>query len=417
MVYSTGVNYTTTFFVHHPLSEIHGEPDYESLKKLKKQLKANAKAVPSTLGGGNNGLLGLVLTPAEYSIVCPTPFIKPTRPAPLSIQPLTASHDIIRLQQEHERSMDTYQDCIAVETLLKKQIVNAIDSDYLNDITDNNTDSINLAVSGILTHLFNLYGDVDAETLSTEELRLQNYYWDPAEPITILFNKIDDLMELAIAAELPKTDEQIVSLGLTLIKKTNDFENALLQWYQRHNSQKSYREFKNHFTDAKRELARVRGKKMKSTSFHQANQVAQLQTDLNIMRDELVAGFNSLADARNADTEEQQPPTEGAANASIDLNAQMLQLLQQMHQQIENLSTNNTSNNRRTTGRNTNIGRGNRGRGNSNFRGRRNVTHYCWTHGACSHPSNQCNNKASGHQDDANFTDKKGGSTYYCENT
>ena len=45
---------------------------------------------------------------------------------------------------------------------------------------------------------------------------------------------------------------------------------------------------------------------------------------------------------------------------------------------------------------------------------RRNVSKYCWSHGACSHTSATCNNKKDGHKNDATFEDKKGGSTYYC---
>ena len=79
-----------------------------------------------------------------------------------------------------------------------------------------------------MARLFNLYGDVDAETLAEEELKLQSYFWDSSESIIILYNKIDDIMELATAAGFPKTGEQTVSLGLILIKKTNKFVNALL---------------------------------------------------------------------------------------------------------------------------------------------------------------------------------------------
>ena len=36
---------------------------------------------------------------------------------------------------------------------------------------------------------------------------------------------------------------------------------------------------------------------------------------------------------------------------------------------------------------------------------------YCWTHGACNHWSPECRAKAEGHQDSANFQDRKGEST------
>ena len=38
----------------------------------------------------------------------------------------------------------------------------------------------------------------------------------------------------------------------------------------------------------------------------------------------------------------------------------------------------------------------------------------CWAHGACSHISKNCKFKMEGHQDDATFKDRKGGSTYRC---
>ena len=106
--------------------------------------------------------------------------ISPTRHAPLNIIPLTASHEIICLQQEHEREMETYRDCDAVERLLKKLIVNAINEDYLDEITDQVTYSINLPISGILTHLFRTYGGVEAEKVQEEEMKLLNYFWDPS---------------------------------------------------------------------------------------------------------------------------------------------------------------------------------------------------------------------------------------------
>ena len=40
-----------------PITKITGEPNYESLKHLKDQLKANAASIPTTLGGGNHGYL------------------------------------------------------------------------------------------------------------------------------------------------------------------------------------------------------------------------------------------------------------------------------------------------------------------------------------------------------------------------
>ena len=60
-----------------PITKITGEPNYKSLKYLKDQLKANAASIPTTLGGGNHGYLGLILSPATYTTIAATQFVEP----------------------------------------------------------------------------------------------------------------------------------------------------------------------------------------------------------------------------------------------------------------------------------------------------------------------------------------------------
>ena len=49
-------------FQHPSLTKISGDPTYKSLANLEKEIEANGKSVPSTLGGGSQGHLGLVST-------------------------------------------------------------------------------------------------------------------------------------------------------------------------------------------------------------------------------------------------------------------------------------------------------------------------------------------------------------------
>ena len=72
-------------------------------------------------------------------------------------------------------------------------------------------------------------------------------------------------------------------------------------------------------------------------------------------------------------------------------------------------------------------GRGNQGRGGRGGRGQeqeqgrggarqRNTAIYCWTHGGSGHTSADCFTKAQGHQNNATFEEKMGGSTKNCQN-
>jgi len=64
--------------------KIEAEPSFDSITELARVLKANAASVPSTLGGGGNGYLGMVVDATVYATIAPsTPFIPPPPPAPM----------------------------------------------------------------------------------------------------------------------------------------------------------------------------------------------------------------------------------------------------------------------------------------------------------------------------------------------
>ena len=53
--------------------------------------------------------------------------------------------------------------------------------------------------------------------------------------------------------------------------------------------------------------------------------------------------------------------------------------------------------------------------GGGSYRKRRNISKYCWSHGACAHTSRECKNKRSGHKENATFSNKLGGNMRFCE--
>ena len=63
------VDYRTTVFEYPNLTRIHGEPTFETIKKLYRELMINAQTVHSDLGGGAHGHLGLTLSPGRYALL------------------------------------------------------------------------------------------------------------------------------------------------------------------------------------------------------------------------------------------------------------------------------------------------------------------------------------------------------------
>ena len=86
------IDYIQTYFQHPTVTSIVGEPAYDSILRLKKEIQANAASVPCEAGGGANGYLGLVLRPAEYMTVSVTPFVRPAHPGPLVVPPCAPAY-------------------------------------------------------------------------------------------------------------------------------------------------------------------------------------------------------------------------------------------------------------------------------------------------------------------------------------
>ena len=170
------------------------------------------------------------------------------------------------------------------------------------------------------------------------------------------------------------------------------------------------------------------GFSMQNTPFHQAN--AALRDDLSTIRDDVVASLNAIASAAETSNESPDiiPPTSTpTANAVTPATEQaFLEELRALCNDFANAFravpfNPNTFNpgygQNDFQGRGTGNGRGNHGgRGNSgrSCRYRRNLGHYCWSHGACNHNSVDCRNPVEGHQTTATFSNKMHGSNKYC---
>ena len=74
-------------FEHQTIQPYTGEPDYEAIKSVHDQLKANAASIPSELGGGKHGLLGLIMSDATYLLMANSSFRFPPNPGLLPTIP------------------------------------------------------------------------------------------------------------------------------------------------------------------------------------------------------------------------------------------------------------------------------------------------------------------------------------------
>ena len=195
----------TQYFQHKTLTRVHGQPTYATLRTIFDELKANASSVPTTLGGGLHGHLGLLLTPATYATLDPVPFVAPANPGPFvppahgTAAQIEAARDVWKDQHQ------TFAVCQAVEKALIAQIVDALDAAYLAPLHNTATGSYGDNVRNVMAHLLRTYGKISPQQVKHQEMAICNLSFDLAHPVDSIFTAIDELVELSEHANIPMT--------------------------------------------------------------------------------------------------------------------------------------------------------------------------------------------------------------------
>lgn len=415
------VDYASSYFKYKTPTPIQGAPTNKTLKRLKQELRANASSVESDLGGGDHGFLGLVLTDAEYALVAPThPFVAPVFPAALTIPAGTTSLQAMNLREQWKEDKRIYYQCRNVEKALQRHIQDAIEDKYLESMVDEDMQLINEDIPTVLTYLFDTYGKIPSEEVKQKESEIRTMIFHPADPMILLFNPIEKLKSMGESAGIPYTADQLLDMGLTVIRNTRDFEKALGDWEPIVN--KTWTLFKSHFSDAQKQLKAIRGPTMQQAGYHHANHLAQqIQSEIQQRDTDLLTLIQTVVDSSSVSPSIASTDMSSVTETQQHVNAvqtdttqlEILKLLQQLQQSMrsgQDNQGNNQGNNRR--GRRT----PKKTPDDASFN-RTETEKYCWTHGACGHHSAICRARAPGHQTTATFEDKMGGSKAFCPST
>lgn len=110
--------------------------------------------------------------------------------------------------------------------------------------------------------------------------------FDIQEPLILLYNEVEELEQLATAAQHPCTNRQIVDLGVHLLKNATDFEKGSIDWFALPISNQTWSQVKIHFDNACATLKNACGPTMQNTTFQQhANTVTRnALSEINTLR-------------------------------------------------------------------------------------------------------------------------------------
>jgi hypothetical protein len=437
MTTSKPTNLKEIYFPHQTLNKVTGNPSYSDLQALYRQAKANAQSVPCTLGGGNNGHLGLIIDAITYARISPaSPYIRAIHPGPITTATDTAANIAERVRV-HTLAVNLFHETNLVEQIILSQISGALDESVMMPLIDEDTGVIRGTVQNTMDYLFSTYGNISDQKLNETRQSTINHTYVHADPIANVFNVINKYAAMAQAQGTPETSEQLISIGRIIITNANIFADSVEKWDNRPAVDKTWTNFKTHFTTAQKayKLARPTDTVSQHNYTSQAN-IAELvnaaideRTNQQLAAEAEIAQQNIINEhlANMAAQENHQEANSSQQQISPELQ-QLMQTLTNLTAKIQNNNNNNNnSNNNGNNGNNSNGNRGNynnnrrnnqggrgSGRGYGNNRQQTRQRTYCWTHGSCSHKGTECNYKADGHQDDATFAKMKGGSTKNC---
>ena len=421
-----GIDYRNIFFKFPELDRISGEPNADTLIKLKKQLKSNAASVSSNLGDGLHGHLGLVLNPVDYALVSNAAFIAPVHPGALVIAQGTTSAMATAARDQHSEWIRLFREYHGVEKALKQQLRKAIDESYLLALHDRTSNSLSGTVHTILDYLNLTYGKVSVAMLDEKEELFKRLGYQATMPVDVVFNAVEDLLEYASMAHQPFSDRQAVAKAYNVFNKTRRFDRAITEWNRRPVAEKTMVNLKTHFRRAQTELRESAGPTLNDSDLDQR---------ANLVR-EVVDGVQEILAPTNEDEATADMLQQVMNSASQSTSTQQI-LVQQLQQVQQMMSTMQSQLNAVSAVQGTQFtpftiqgrgggrgGAGGRGRGTAGGRVRfvaggaepfvRRYNMYCWTHGGCAHRGVACRGKLEGHQDNATFENKMGGSTANC---
>ena len=242
------------------LRKIAGEPSYADIHELHNIIKSNAASIPITLGGGDHGHLGLVLGATTYLTVAGVAFTMPVNPGAIPTLPVgRTSAQINTVTHTFNHEFKTYTEAKRSDTALKQQIIDAVDEIYIEEQRNQHTGYTSVTTMELITHLYDTYGSITSVDLDHNVMTMKSKY-DPAQPITSMYKKLEDGMEFAEAGNVPFTSEQIVNMAYVLIFQKGAYKDDCKEWSRKPTAKKTWTNLKTFFNNCyrkRRELLRL----------------------------------------------------------------------------------------------------------------------------------------------------------------
>jgi hypothetical protein len=367
-------------------SPIQGQPTYSDLNLLRTNLYKEAAKVPSTLGGGTCGHLGLIMSPALYATVSPVAWVTPALPVLQNFANMTGPQ-IAAEKERYQRDLRQFQEIKNLDVALTRLITKTIQPVYLGPLDQPFIGLINFSTQQILDWLIQTYGRILPHQAIANRQRLTEP-WTATEPFQLLNDRFRQVYEFAHDYGVPVTDAELITHGLYHLQNSGALALPLQKWHAKPDAEKrTWQQFVDFFQPEilEYQLTKTNHNHYAATAHIEATIQPLLQT-LEIQSHDNHAALANMVSANNNTLHQQL--------------AALQQLVFDLKQQVQSTTAKTVPINASTNASTTSSLTTNR---SDNKRGPKRVDQgsYCWTHGflvGATHNSATCTNPKPGHQ-------------------
>ena len=168
----------------------------------------NAATLPTTLGGGAHGHVGLIMKATLYVTLSATAYFTPNEPPLTPDVPSTVtSASRQKLRDQHAEEHRIFTNNVYMDVALKTQFLDAVEEPYVSELRNRSTGYMGVTTRDLLDHLMYRYDNITASDLKANKARI-NEALENSRPIDVFFQRIDDAVQYADDGKNPFTAKQ-----------------------------------------------------------------------------------------------------------------------------------------------------------------------------------------------------------------
>ena len=99
-----------------------------------------------------------------------------------------------------------------------------VDDAYLTALRNRQINTINVTIPVVIDCLFNNHGRVTPAMLQHQEKIVKGMYYNTMHPVDVIFNKVEDLSDLSIAARADLCEQQLINIAYVILNNTGKYQ-------------------------------------------------------------------------------------------------------------------------------------------------------------------------------------------------